>query len=188
MESGDVLVLIGATLFITFVVGLVLAIKLVGARFKPEGALADALAGPDHQFLLELPASDDALDVYVQYVLEGTRRSGGGIAYGMVLRADIEREASAGSYRELDRGFRQQAEYLCGQAQRPFGEVPLGQSLASGPIVRRGLQIQRGLLLATVPAGGKLTVRGRAVATGATTLSSLLVFVKRAKGRRADRS
>lgn len=181
MEPGDLFVIVGASLLVAFIAGLIVLIKVMGARFKPEGALADALADSDHRFYLEMPPSDHTLDVYIQYTLTGTRRSGGGISYGMVMRADIEREAAPGTYRERGAGFSQQAEYLCGQAQRPFGEVPVGESLAAGPVIRRGLQVQRGLLLATVPPGGKLTVRGRVAMVAATSLTRLLVFVKRAK-------
>ena len=148
-----------AWIALVFVVGpltLVLGLRaLVGARarrFSSEGAVAEAFISDDGAYELVAPAGGPLM-VCVEYSIRATRRGGGGIAYGLVLRLDVERAG--------DVPFVQRGEYLIGQAQRLFGEVEERDSLDAGPLVRTGLDLRRVLVLARVPAGGELRVRGK---------------------------
>ncbi len=88
------------------------------------------------------------------------------ISYGLRLRVDVERP-----------GFEQRGEYLIGQAKRPFGEVALVHSLDGSPHVRTGMQVQRAMLLARVPAGDSVRVHGKVERTGGES-HSLHVYAK----------
>lgn len=76
------------------------------------------------------------------------------------------------------RAKRYSPEGALGQAQRPFGEVPLGEPLDAGPLMRSGLDVTRGVRLLRVPAGGRLVAKGRVQTTGLTTDFSFLLFAK----------
>ena len=152
-------------------------VKRRAKRYSPEGALADAFADSEGRFVLELPAGGP-IDLYVHYSMQAGRRSGGGISYGLVMRLDVAREPSEAGYRGGTAMFEAANEYLLGQAQRPFGEVPLGEPLDAGPLMRSGLDVTRGVRLLRVPAGGRLVAKGRVQTTGLTTDFSFLLFAK----------
>ncbi len=150
----------------TAIAGLMALTRRRAKRFTTQGAVADTFADLQGRFALEVPAGG-ALDLYVRYVLNAVRRSGGGLSYGIALRLDVERD-----------GFLHSHEYLLGQAQRPFGEVPLAESLDAGPVIRTGELIERGLLLVRAPAGGKLSARGRIEVRGGATCEAFELFAK----------
>jgi hypothetical protein len=168
---ADIAVIVVALGFVGGVAAARVALRRAAARFRPDGALADAVPDAEGRFALELPAGGP-IDVLVQYTVHASRRSGGGLAYGAAMRLDVRRDGDG------DGAWAFQAEYLLGQAHRPFGEVPVAEALAAGPQRRAGRSISRGLLLTRVPAGGPLLVRGRVEATRATEDCSILVFAR----------
>lgn len=139
-------------------------VKRGHARFSSEGAVAETFAGEDGTFSLNAPAATP-IGIYCEYAIDGTRQSAG-ISYGLRLRLDVERA-----------GFEQRGEYLIGQAKRPFGEVALAHSLDGGPHLRTGMQVRRAMLLARVPAGEPVTVRGKVERTGGES-HTLHVYAK----------
>jgi len=143
-------------------VGVRALVKRGHARFSSEGAVAEAFAGDDGTFAFTAPG---AVGIYCEYSIEAARQSAG-ISYGLRLRVDVERP-----------GFEQRGEYLIGQAKRPFGEVALAHSLDGGPHLRAGMQVQRAMLLARVPAGDSVRVHGKVERTGGDS-HTLHVYAK----------
>lgn len=149
-----------------FGVGLAVGIRALAkrghARFSADGAVAEAFAGEDGTFAFTAPGGTG---VYCAYTIGAIRQSAG-ISYGLRLRVDVERA-----------GFEQRGEYLIGQAKRPFGEVALAHSLDGGPHLRNGMQVQRAMLLARVPAGDPVRVHGKVERTDGES-HTLHVFAK----------
>ncbi|MBI4951176.1 MAG: hypothetical protein HY908_04025 [Myxococcales bacterium] len=177
MDTGILVAGLVALALFGLVAAVVVLVRRWGKRFEPEGALAEASLDTRSRIELRAPAGE-ALDLFLHYTMLGARRSGGGIAYGMVMRLDVERAPAAGHSSESSRGFLYEAEYLLGQAQRPFGEVRVAEPMAAGPWLRSGLQVRRGLLLLRVPAGGELVARGHVAMTGATECQGLVLFAR----------
>jgi len=149
--------------------GLILGIRALlvrrGARFSSDESIADVFAAEDGTFALTVPAATP-VGIYAEYSISAVQRGGGGISYGLVLRCDVVRP-----------GYEQRGEYLIGQAQRLFGEVPEAQTLDMSTWVRNGLDIRRTLLLARVPAGEPIQVSGKVKRTGGDG-HTLHVFAK----------
>lgn len=174
--AGGVVAVVLTVVIVGGVVFVVVRVRRMVAYWLPKGALAEDFADGGRTFELRLDAGP-AVDVILRSTVSGQVSAGSRrVLWGLTVRLDVERQPGADAPPGVV-PFRFRREIKVGDGGLT-GWAEAGQVREFGAFVRHNEEVTASMVIARIPAGGGLVVRGTVQESRNTTALALPLFLK----------